>query len=162
MRDTAASADSGPLICLARIHQLELLPRLFSKILVPPEVWNEVTVRGQGHPGAHELSQVTWLIIQAPDPQLVKPLSILVDAGEAEAIALAQTTADCTILLDDARARKIVQRLSIKQIGTVGSLLRAKRRGLVENIRPQIDALVENGIYIRRELIDTVLKDAGE
>jgi predicted nucleic acid-binding protein len=102
MRDTVAIADSGPLICFAKIDQLELLPRLFSKILVPPEVWNEVTVRGQGHPGAYEVSQATWLTIQAPDPQLVKPLSILVDTGEAEAIALAQTTADCTILLDDA------------------------------------------------------------
>jgi predicted nucleic acid-binding protein len=49
--------------------------------------------------------QATWLTTQAPDSQLVKPLSILVDAGEDEAIALAQTTADCTILLDDSRAR---------------------------------------------------------
>lgn len=162
MRDTAAIADSGPLICLARINQLELLSRLFSKILVPPEVWNEVTVRGQGHPGAYEVSQVTWLTIQAPDPQLVKPLSILVDAGEAEAIALAQTTSDCVILLDDSRARKIAQRLNIKQIGTIGLLLRAKRRGLIEKIRPHIDALVENGIYIRRELIEAVLKAAEE
>lgn len=162
MRDTEAIADSGPLICLARINQLELLPRLFSKILVPPEVWNEVTVRGQGHPGSYEVRKVTWFTIQAPDPQLVKPLSILVDAGEAEAIALAQTMDDCTILLDDSRARKIAQRLSIKQIGTIGLLLRAKRRGLTENIKPHIAALVENGIYIRKELIDAVLKDAGE
>ena len=162
MRDTAAIADSGPLICLARINQLDLLPRLFANILVPPEVWNEVTARGQGHPGAYEVSQVTWLSIQAPDPQLVKPLSILVDAGEAQAIALAQTTDDCTLLLDDARARKIAQRLDIKQIGTIGLMLRAKRRGLVETIRPHIDALVENGIYIRKELIDGVLKEAGE
>ena len=58
------------------------------------------------------------------------------DAGEAQAIALAQTTADCTILLDDARARKIAQRLGIKQIGTIGLLLRAKRQGLIEQIRP--------------------------
>ncbi len=162
MPDTVAVADSGPLICLARINQLELLPRLFAKILVPPEVWDEVTVRGQGHPGAYEVSKATWLTIQEPDPQLVKPLSILVDAGEAQAIALAQITADCTILLDDARARKIAQRLSIKQIGTIGLLLRAKRRGVVETIRPHIDALVENGIYIRKELIDAVLKNAGE
>jgi predicted nucleic acid-binding protein len=162
MRDSVAVADSGPLICLARINQLELLQRLFAKILVPPEVWDEVTVRGQGHPGAYEVSQVTWLTIQAPDPQLVKPLSILVDAGEAQAIALAQTTDDCTILLDDSRARKIAQRLDIKQLGTIGLLLRAKRQGLMENIRPHINALVENGIYIRKELIDAVLKDAGE
>lgn len=162
MPDTVAIADSGPLICLARINQLELLPRLFTRILVPLEVWNEVTVKGQGRAGAHEVSQVTWMDIQTPDPQLVKPLSILVDAGEAEAIALAQTVEDCTILLDDARARKIAQRLNIKQIGTIGLLLRAKRRGLIETIKPHIDSLIENGIYIRRELIDAVLKDAGE
>jgi len=162
MPDTVAIADSGPLICLARINQLELLPRLFSRTLLPPEVWNEVTVRGQGHPGAYEVSQATWLTIQAPDPNLVKSLSIFVDAGEAEAIALAQTTADCTVLLDDSRARKIAQRLSIKQIGTIGLLLRAKRKKLIENIKPHIDALVENGIYIRRELINAVLKDAAE
>ena len=162
MRDIAAIADSGPLICLARIDLLELLPKLFTKILVPPEVWNEVTVRGQGRPGAIKVSQVTWLTIQEPDPQLVKPLSIFVDAGEAQAIALAQTMDDCTILLDVARARKIAQRLGIKQIGTIGLLLRAKRRGLVESIKPQIESLVENGIYIRKELIDAVLKEAGE
>ena len=82
MRDAAAIADSGPLICLARINQLELSSRLFSKILVPPEVWNEVTVRGKDYPGAQQVSQATWLTLQAPDPQLVKPLSILVDAAE--------------------------------------------------------------------------------
>ena len=162
MRDTVAVADSGPLICLARINQLELLTSLFSKIFVPPMVWNEVTVRGKDHPGAQQIIQATWLTFQAPDPQLVKPLNILVDAGEAEAIALAQTTDDCIILLDDARARKIAQRLNIKQIGTIGLLLRAKRQGLVETIKPHIDALVENGIYIRRELIEAVLTEAGE
>lgn len=162
MRETAAVADSGPLICLARINLLELLPRLFSKVLLPPEVWNEVTVKGQGHPGAHEINRVTWFVFQTPDPHLVKPLSILVDEGEAQAIALAQTIPGCIILLDDARARKIASRLEIKQIGTIGLLLRAKRRGMIDKIKPHIDALVENGIYIRQELIDAVLKDAGE
>lgn len=61
MPEDAAVADSGPLICLARINQLELLPRLFSKIFVPPEVWNEITVKGQGHPGAYEVSRIIWL-----------------------------------------------------------------------------------------------------
>lgn len=97
MHETFAVADSGSLIALVRINQHELLPRLFSKILVPPEVWNEVTVRGKGLPGAYEISQATWITIQTPEPQLVRPLSILVDAGEAEAIALAQTIPDCII-----------------------------------------------------------------
>ncbi len=93
---------------------------------------------------------------------MVQPLSILVDAGEAEAIALAQGVPGCIILLDDSRARKIAERLNIKQIGTVGLLLRAKRIGLIKTIKPHLDLLLENGIYIRQELIDAVLNDAGE
>jgi hypothetical protein len=36
--------------------------------------------------------------------------------------------------------------LSIKPIGTIGDLLRAKPRGWTENINPHRAALVENGI----------------
>lgn len=82
MPETIAVADSGPLIGLTRINQLELLPRMFSEIIVPPEVWNEVTVKGQGLPGAYEISQVKWITIQSPSPQLIQPLSILVDEGK--------------------------------------------------------------------------------
>lgn len=162
MRDVAAVADSGPLIFLARIDLLNLLPDLFDKVLIPPEVRDEVMVRGRNCPGAYAVSQAKWLIVQAPDPQLAKSLSILVDAGEAEAIALAQTTEDCTVLLDDLRARKVAQRLDIKQIGTVGLLLRAKKRGLLESIKPHLDALLKSGIYIRKELVEAVLQEAGE
>ena len=141
MREAIALADSGPLIAFSRINRLELLDELFLKIIVPPAIWNEVTIRGKGLPGAHEVSEVSWIKIQAPDPQLVKSLSILVDAGEAEAIALAQTTSDCIILLDDSRARRVAERLNIKQIGTVGLLLRAKRKGLIDKLRPHLDSL---------------------
>jgi len=162
MSEAIAVADSGPLIGLVRIGQLELLPRMFSEIIAPPEVWHEVTVKGRGLPGAYEISQIKWIKIKGPSSQLVQPLSILVDAGEAQAIALAQTTSNCIILLDDARARKIAARLNIKQIGTIGLLLRAKRMGLIDKIRPHIDALIRNGIYIRQQLIDAVLHEARE
>ncbi len=162
MSEAIAVADSGPLIGLTRIGQLELLPRMFSEIIAPPEIWHEVTVKGRGLPGAYEISQVKWIKIKGPSSQLVQPLSILVDAGEAQAIALAQTTPDCIILLDDARARKIAARLNIKQIGTIGLLLRAKHIGLLDKIKPHIEALIENGIYIRQQLIDAVLHEAGE
>lgn len=36
--------DSGPLIALAIIGQLELLPRLYRRVLVPQTVWHEITV----------------------------------------------------------------------------------------------------------------------
>jgi hypothetical protein len=64
-------ADSSPLIALAIIEQLELLPRLYRHVLAPPTVWHEVTVQGAGLPGALAVSQVNWLDIRVPDPASV-------------------------------------------------------------------------------------------
>ena len=56
MTKTAIVADSSPLIFLAIIEQLELLPQLYQQVLLPPAVWDEVTVQGV-LPGAQAVSQ---------------------------------------------------------------------------------------------------------
>lgn len=162
MPDAIIVVDSSPLIALARIDQLVLLPQLASQILTPPAVWHEIIVRGRGLPGAYEVSQVTWLELRSPDPFLVQSLSILVDPGEAEAIALAQTLPNSLLLLDDSRARKVAERVNVKCIGTVGILLRARREGLITELRPYLEALRTHHIYVRQELIEAVLKKVGE
>ncbi len=155
-------ADSSPLIALAIIEQLELLPRLYRRVLVPPAVWHEVTIAGQNLPGAQTVRQLAWVDIQAPEPQSLQLLAILVDRGEAEAIALAQGIAASTVLLDDAQARRVAERLGIRRIGTLGILRRAKRARLLNQIKPYIEQLSANSIYMRQNLIDTVLRDVGE
>jgi predicted nucleic acid-binding protein len=37
-------SNASPLINLARIGQLSLLPRIFSRVLIPEAVWQEVVV----------------------------------------------------------------------------------------------------------------------
>jgi len=149
MREAVIVADSSPLIGLARIGQLDILPRLGSRVLAPQFVWEEATIRGSSAPGAVEISQATWIEVQAVDPMLVEPFTILVDRGEAEAIALARTAHDSLLLLDDSRARRIAERLGIRRTGTVGLLRRAKEAGLIDRLRPQLEALQANGIWIR-------------
>jgi uncharacterized protein len=155
-------ADSSPLISLAIIEQLELLPQLYQRVLLPPAVWDEVTVQGIGLPGANAVRKVTWLEIQTPEAALLKPLSILVDRGEAEAIALAQSIPESIVLLDDAQARRVAERLNVPRIGTLGILRRAKKSRLVMAVKPYIEELRSQGIYIRQSLIDAVLQDLGE
>jgi uncharacterized protein len=155
-------ADSSPLISLAIIEQLELLPQLYQRVLLPPAVWDEVTVQGVGLPGANAVSKITWIEIQTPEANLLEPLSILVDRGEAEAIALAQSIPDSIVLLDDAQARRVAERLGIRRIGTLGILRRAKKAGLVMAFKPYIEELCAQGIYIRQNLINAVLQDLGE
>lgn len=162
MPEGSLVVDSGPLIAFARIGQLALLPHLGSRIVIPPAVWQEVTLSNQDAPGAHEVRQIPWLDRQAPDPLRVEPLTILLGRGEAEVIALAQTLPQSMVVLDDARARRVAERLSMQRIGTVGLLRRAKRMGLIALIRPHLDALQAQGIYMRQALIDAVLNDVGE
>jgi uncharacterized protein len=162
MIEALAIEDSGPLIALARINRLSLLPQLCSRILFPPAVWNEVTVLAGDAPGAREVSQAEWIEIKFPDSSIVKQLQISVDLGESEAIALAQSFPGCLPLVDDARARREAERLNIRRIGTVGLLRRAKQSGLINSLRAEIEALQSKGIYIHQSLIDSVLQEVGE
>lgn len=154
--------DSGPLIALAIIGQLELLPRLYQRVIVPQTVWDEITVQGAGLPGALEVSRVTWLDIQRVESQRLQSLAILVDRGEAEAIALAMDNPGSTVLLDDAQARRVAERFGVDRIGTLGVLRRAKKAGLLAAIKPYVVQLQASGIFIRQSLVDAVLRDVGE
>jgi len=112
MREACVIADSGPLIALARIGQLDLLPKLSERIIIPLGVWEEVTISDPEAPGAEAVRAVTWLEVQSAPAPLVSALSILVDRGEAEAIALAQTMVHSLLVADDARARRVAERLA--------------------------------------------------
>ena len=154
-------ADSSPLIGLARIGQLGLLPQLARRMVVPRAVWAEVTGARTDAPGASEVAAQTWIEVLEADWQVVAPLLIMVGQGEAEAIALAQETSS-VLLLDDLRARKLAGRLGLRRMGTVALLGRAKREGLIPKLKPMLDALVANGIFIRQELIAAALQEVGE
>jgi len=155
-------ADSSPLISLAIIDQLNLLIKLYERVIVPPAVWNEVTVKGRDMPGAFAVSQVTWFEIETPEPQILQPLSILIDPGESEAIALAQKISNSIVLLDDSRARRIAERFDVPRIGTLGILRRAKINGMIDKIRPHIEYLKANNIYMAENLVNAILKDVDE
>lgn len=83
-------SNASPLINLARIGQLNLLPRLYGELAIPDAVWREVVLEGTGQPGAEEIEVASWIRVQpATNRELVQALQQELDAGEAEAIALA-------------------------------------------------------------------------
>ena len=56
-------SDTSPIINLAIIGSLDLLPRIFGKIIIPGNVFKEITVQGADMPGADEIrirSFATW------------------------------------------------------------------------------------------------------
>lgn len=83
-------SNASPLINLARIRQFHLLRQLYSEIIIPAGVWREIVVEGSGQPGAEEVKAADWIKTETvQNEKLVHALRQELDAGEAEAIALA-------------------------------------------------------------------------
>lgn len=162
-----AVSDSSPLIHLAKIEALELISRLYTRILVPPAVWREVVEESDGRPGAAEVQRAVtagWMTIRAAKNEtLIIALRVTLDNGEAEAVALATELQPEVVLLDDKVARRMARRLGVPVTGTLGVLLRAKQVGLVVKLRSLISRLQSEGdYYIDPELIEKALIAAGE
>jgi predicted nucleic acid-binding protein len=97
-------ANAGPLIALARIGRLALLPSLYDQLHIPPAVRDEVVTSARGYPGAEEFDAAAWIkTIEVQDQTAVQLLRERLDAGESEAIVLAIQLAADLLLIDEAR-----------------------------------------------------------
>lgn len=52
--------------------------------------------------------------------------------------------------------------LGIRVVGTLGVLLLAKDRGLIDGVRPEIDALLDTGFHLATWVVADALLTAGE
>ena len=158
-------SNTSVLIGLSTIGQLCLLRAVFPEgVLIPDAVWREVVVEGEGRAGAHDVSTATWISVQRVRMEaMVTLLRSELDAGEAEAIALAQEVEADVVLLDERDARRAAMRLGLKVLGTVGLLIEAKRSGRLSSVREQLDALQNRAKFrLSRRLYERALRESGE
>ncbi|HAZ48245.1 MAG TPA: DUF3368 domain-containing protein [Cyanobacteria bacterium UBA11369] len=154
--------NSSPLIVLFKSQQAELLPQLFSEILVPAGVWDEITAAGQNDAAARELSSVTWA--QRVEIGNIAPEVAGWDLGKgkSEVLSLALNNPDCAAIIDDRAARRCSQSLSITTIGTGRLIILAKQRGLIPLVSPRIQALRDAGLWLSDHLVNLLKIQAGE
>ena len=157
-------SNSSPLINLARIGRLDLLAQLYGELVVPQAVWHEVVVQGAGQAGAQEIKTAAWIRVQpAANRELVRALQQELDAGEARAIALALDIDAEFLLMDEHLGRDTASYMGIQCVGLVGVLIEAKKKGVIDQIRPLLDALRDlAGFWVNEVLYSRVLDDEGE
>ncbi len=151
-----AVVNATPLIALARVDQLALLNQLFDEVLVPPAVYQEVTVQGVNLPGAALVMQSDWIRVQAPvTPPTIEPLLLGLDAGEMEVLLLAQDVQPAQVVIDERIGRRVAQALRIPLTGTLGVLLAAFRAELLTKQQASDAAheMVAKGIRIGTPLL---------
>lgn len=153
-------ADAGPLIALGRLDALHLLPALFAEIQVTATVLGECAARPDCIDAQRigEAVNAGWF---KPCAERVEGPGGCLDPGEASAIARALEI-DAGLLLDDRAAVVYARALGLKVIGTLGLLVLARRRGLVERVAPLIIQLQAGGHYLGATAVDAALRAAGE
>lgn len=97
------------------------------------------------------------------DRTLVEALSNELDLGEAEAVALAVEIQANQVLIDERRGRLVAARLNLRCTGILGILVEAKSQGLVAEVKPLLDALVNKaGFWVGEPLYNGVLRLVNE
>lgn len=156
-------ANAGPLIALATIGRFDLLQTLYGEVHIPPAVRDEVVISGHGRPGAEEVGTASWIeVVELRDVTAVQLLRERLGAGESEAVVLAiQLEADL-LLIDEARGRRVAEARGLNKTGTIGTLIAAKKRGLVEQVTPLLHDLRAAGFRMGDDLYRMSRLLAGE
>lgn len=154
-------SDTSPITNLAAIGHLDLLEALFTEIIIPEEVRDELVLGGTGNnPGANEARTSPWFVVARVElqqrDQLARAYRAL-DTGEAAALALALARSADLVLLDDKAARHAANALHLSCVGIVAVLLLAKSRGLLQAIKPILDDLRSKAGF---RLADTTYQEA--
>ena len=125
-------SNTSPINYLILIGHINLLPELFQQIIVPQEVYSELS-------DVFAPSSVQTWIAAVPDWLKIQPVSQptdmivdLLDPGERAAILLAQELNADLLLLDDMKARRTATEKGLVITGIIGILDQAATLKLID------------------------------
>ena len=157
-------ADTSVILNLCRVQHEHLLPQLFQRVLIPPQVAAEFTRLAKMQPLFSGRAMPEWIEI-LPAPQHFPPEVVCahLDSGESAAIALCVAQHGDALLIDEALGREVAAKLGVRTIGILGILVEARRRKLVPDVKTVLERLeTEAGFWIASSLRIRVLQLAGE
>ncbi len=157
-------SNTSPIINLAQIGRLDILEGLFTHIIIPSKVFEEITVQGMDMPGADEVRAATWIQVAKPtDTNFVKTLQLQIDGGESEAIVLALELKAGLLVIDERLGRAVAKEFQVPIIGLLGVLKIAKAKGIITAVKPLIDQLIHvAGFRVAKDLYDEIMATEGE
>ena len=150
-------SDTTPIISLMKAGQLKLLQKLFGVVYIPEAVYRELTENEAFSEKARLVQECEFLYVE----EVVNGKSVAIlrnftglDAGESEAIILADEKHSDVLLMDEHRGRQVAKKMGIAITGTIGILIQAFDEGMLtrEDVEGCIERLKESGIRISEKL----------
>jgi predicted nucleic acid-binding protein len=157
-------SDTSPISNLLLIGRLFILERLYQEILVPPAVHAEVLAMSSLGKDVSAYEAADWVTVQEPiHKEKINSLTLKLDQGESEAIALAIEIGCDLLLMDERRGTRIAREEGLRTIGLAGVIIDAKRRQIISEVRPLLEDLrSEAGFWLGENLEARILAEAGE
>jgi predicted nucleic acid-binding protein len=152
-------SDASPVRYLVLIGHADVLPALYTEILIPEAVATELRQPATPEPVRQWIADPpSWLqMVSLANPQSAVPLAEL-DRGEREAILLALELKADLVLMDDRDGVDEARRLGLVVTGTLGVLDRAAERRLI-GLAPAIARLRETNFRIDPLVLERLLDD---
>lgn len=125
-------SDTGPLISLEKMEGgYELIQRLYSTIVVPPAVIQELTEYFSSPEEYLEFFNIDHFIQIIPVPINNRLVGINMHKGEAQAISLALKL-NKPLLIEESYGRKVAQNLGLNISGIAKQIIIAHKRHIID------------------------------
>jgi predicted nucleic acid-binding protein len=153
-------ADTSPLNYLAWIDEIAILPQLYGKVIIPPEVRTELLATDAPAAVRSWASDIpSWVEICDSDPVLRDdPRWRILDLGERAALALAAARQPSVLLIDERAGTEIARALGFSVTGTLGVLDEAARRQLI-SLPDAIERLQRTSFRYPKPVVDRLLEE---
>jgi predicted nucleic acid-binding protein len=159
-------SNTSPICNLAIIGRLNLLQTQFGQIRIPQAVKSELDrlSHADASKGIQQAFREGWIKPHAlRDERVARLLEATLDPGEAAAIALALEMSADWILLDERDGRTAAERAGLRVTGLLGVLLRAKKDGQIQAVKPEVEALRTRArFFVSPQVERKILDLAGE
>jgi predicted nucleic acid-binding protein len=154
-------SNTTPILSLLKIGKLDLLKALYGTISIPQAVYREL-MAGKDKEFYTDLSKIDWIKTGKIHSENARLYLFDLDDGEAETLILAQEQQADLVIIDEKCGRRYAKQMNIPITGTIGILLKAKEKGLIDTIEPILKELIAKNSWLSSGLISKALHMADE
>ena len=157
-------SNTTPMSNFLHLNRIDILQNLFPNLHIPRAVKHELEDFFSEHNQWQQALQEGFLIVHdIQSPLLLNQFLDILHQGEAEVLSLYLEQQAALCLVDDKDARGVAALNGITLSGTLGVLIQAKQRSIIDVVKPLMDSLrTHHYFWISDSMYHYVLQTTSE